>query len=169
MRYLRPYIHDIRSVDRIQIFRITFPPPGNAFVQCRAGNILNALHKFNQAVFITSFYWRKANPAITHHSGCHAMPTAWCQLFVPAYLAIVVGMDIHETWRQKLTTSIDLPGCFADALGQICEFDNFAIFNADRSVECRFASTIDDIGVRDCEVEHRSLLNRFDCLRLQEK
>ena len=50
------------------------PVPGQSFAQRRAGDVLDAFHKLDQAVPVLGPDWREANPAVPHHDCRDAVP-----------------------------------------------------------------------------------------------
>ena len=98
--HLRTDVHGVRRIDDVQIFRETLPAPGDAFVQGGAGNIFHRLHDLDQLALSAGMHGRETDATIAHHYRRYAMPATRCELFVPAHLAVIVGVDINEAWCQ---------------------------------------------------------------------
>src|SRR6185437_8149934 len=93
--------------DRIEVFGVAFPAPRDAFGQRGAGNVLNALHQFDQPVLTAGAHRGETHAAVAGDQGGHAMATGRLEQAVPANLAVVVGVDVDEPRRDDAAGGID--------------------------------------------------------------
>jgi hypothetical protein len=114
VRQLRPEVQVARpGLQRVEILAERFPRPAQSLIECRAGNVLDALHQFNQALAVLDLHRREAHAAIAHHRRGDAMPTRRLQIRIPGCLPVIVGMNVHEARCDKQALGVDLLGSAA--------------------------------------------------------
>ena len=95
-------------VDVVEVLGEALPRPREALVQRGAGDVLDALHQFDQPLVIRRAERREADAAVAHHDRGHAVPARRCQLDVPRRLAVVVGVDVDEAGCDELAVGVEL-------------------------------------------------------------
>ena len=147
-------VHRVGGVDVVEVFGEGLPAPGDAVMQRRAGDVLDALHQFDQFAFGARPHRGEADPAIAHHDGSDPMPAAWRHLLVPTDLAVVVGVDVHEAGGQQVALGIDDPlGLGGAAVGR-GDFGDRAAIGDHIGADRLGAGAVDEGGVLDDEIVH---------------
>ena len=103
---------------RVEIVGEGFPVEFHAFVQHRAGNVLDAFHQVDQVGRLARPHRREADAAIAEHRGRDAMPRGGRDERVPGRLAVIVGVDVDEARRDHQARRIDLAPALARAWGR---------------------------------------------------
>ena len=98
----------VHRAQRVHEFRETFPAPVDAFVQCSAGDVLDAFHQFDQIVMHVRSHRGEANATVTHHDGGHPMPARWPDQRVPRHLAVVMSVHIDPARLHQRPSGINL-------------------------------------------------------------
>ncbi|MNT32481.1 hypothetical protein D3C72_1683650 [compost metagenome] len=124
-----------------EVFGEALPLPVEAFVQRHARNVLDTFHEFDQPIVIMGPDWREANAAVPHHDGGDAMRTARLKPAVPHRLAVIVRMNVDESWRDQQAAGINL---FASRPMHRADFHNAALVDRDVGFEKRRAQAIGD-------------------------
>ena len=107
VRDLGPHVHGVRRVDVVEVFLEGFPAPGNTLVQRGARNVLHALHELDQLVLGAGAHRRETHAAVAHDDGGHAVPAGGGHVLVPADLAVIVRVDVHESGCQQISAGVD--------------------------------------------------------------
>ena len=152
MRHLQSDIErQRRGFHGIHIVGKAFPVPLDAFDKRRTRNIFHALHQADQPVMPLRLAGRKAHAAIAENGGGHAVKGRGLEIGVPGDLAVIVGVDIHETRRDDLAARVDL---LAPAIAHRADFGNDAIVDGDVALERRAAQPVIDGAILDHEIMH---------------
>ena len=141
------------GIEIIHILRKTLPSaPRNAFIECRAGDILDPFHHFDQFALTAGGHRRKANAAIAHHHGRDPVSGRGIELIVPANLAVVVGMNIDKTGRDNRPLRIK---CLARRRGNgTCDLGDATIFDADIAHSWGSTQSINKLSALDQDIKH---------------
>ena len=107
VRHLRPHVHRVGGVDAVEVVGERLPTPGNAVVQCGAGDVLHALHEFHQPVLAARSHRGETDAAVAHDDRGHAVPARRRDMLVPADLAVVVSVDVDEAGGQEVALGVD--------------------------------------------------------------
>ena len=95
-------------VEVVEVLGEGLPRPRQAFVQRRAGDVLDALHQLDQPLVIGRADGGEADAAVAHHDRGDAVPARRRQLDVPRRLAVVVGVDVDEPGRDEGAVGVEL-------------------------------------------------------------
>ena len=156
-------VDGVGGVDRIEVVAEALPAPRDALVEGGTGNVLDALHQFDELVLRTGPDRGEPHPAVAHDDRGDAVPTAGGDLLVPADLAVVVGVDVDEAGRDEVATGVDLPVAgFGDAaVGCGDDGRDRAAPHRDVAGEGGSPGSVDDAGVSDDEISHWCTPSRF--------
>ena len=160
MRHLRANINAVGRVDTVEVLAEALPAPRDAGVERRAGNIFDGLHEFDEGGLGAATHRREADAAVPHHHGRDTVPAARSDLFVPAHLTVVVGVDVDKTRGEQVAIGVD------DTLGipantALCGTayrDNFAGNDCDITRESVRARAVDYLCISNDQVVHVDLL-----------
>ncbi len=103
------------AFDGVQVLGDAAPVPGQALVERGAGNVLDTFHQLDQLGAVGRTDGGEADAAVPHHDRGHAVARRRLDAGVPGHLAVVVGVDVHETGGHHRTVGVDdAPGRFGD-------------------------------------------------------
>ena len=127
-------------------------------VERGARNVLDALHQADQPVLVARPHRREADAAVARDDGGDTVSARRLQQAVPADLAVVVGVDVHESRRDDLSGRVDRLGRVAlqrrVARPAAANLDDLAVLDAHVGSESVRARAVDDGSASDLEVEH---------------
>jgi hypothetical protein len=154
---------ELLLADRVEILRVAFPIPGDAFGERRAGNVFDTLHQLDQPLFPAGDDRGEADAAVAGDHRRHAVATGRLQQAVPADLAVVVGVDVDEAGSDDAIRRVDrLYGTTAEPgivdAATATHLHDPAVFDADIGCIAVGASSVDDGAADDLQVEHGQLL-----------
>ena len=108
VRHLRGDIDgSIQPLQRIKVFGKRLPVPGHTLGERAAGNIFHPLHQAHQPLLSIRCRRRKANAAVTHDHGGHAMPRGRRHFLIPGGLTVIVRVDIDKPRRDHASGGVD--------------------------------------------------------------
>jgi hypothetical protein len=152
VREVGRHVHRARpGVDVVEVLAEGLPLPLDALGQRRARDVLDALEELDEALVIGGTAGREADAAIAHHRGGHAVGGGGEHVAVPARLAVVVRVHVHEPGGDDRALGVERA---RRGLGDLAERDDLAVANADVGALARRAGAIDESAVLDEEVEH---------------
>src|SRR5262249_26296853 len=93
---------------RVEIVGKALPIPGKPLSHHDAWNVLDAFHHADEKLAILGMARRKANAAIAHDHGGHAMRRGRCKTIGPDHLAVVVSVDVDKARRDHEPLGVDL-------------------------------------------------------------
>ncbi len=137
------------SFHRVEVLPEALPRPVDPFVEHRAGNVLDALHQFDQPVVRVGSDRSEAHPTVAHHRGRHAVPARRLGVRPPGGLAVVVGVDVHEAGGDQLALRVDL---FGAASLNVADRDDGAGVDGDVSHEGLSAQAVGDLAASDHQI-----------------
>ena len=87
------------------------------------------------------------------------MPAARRELFVPANLSVVVGVDIDKPRRHKFARCINVLFGVADFIAFATAYlHDHPVLNTNGTVKGRGACTVNDLRISDFEIQHGGVL-----------
>ena len=138
------------GVQVVQILTEGLPLPLEAFVKRRAGNVFDAFHQLDQAVVIGGAHRGKADSAVAHHRGGHAVQAGGLHAVGPGGLAVVVGVDVDEARRDEFAAGVDLVGARA---GELADRGNAAVADGDVAFAQVVAQAIGERAAANHQIE----------------
>ncbi|CAG7209929.1 hypothetical protein PICSAR30_03446 [Mycobacterium avium subsp. paratuberculosis] len=166
---------ELLLADRVEVFGVGLPPPGDALGQRGAGNVLDTLHQLDQPLLGARPHRGEADPAVAGDHGGDAVTAGRLEQTVPAHLAVVVGVDVDEAGSHDFPCGIDgfggLGGRQAAGLGAVGadDVDDLAVPDADVGAIALRARPVDDGSAGDFQVEHETPLRRRGPSRRAER
>ena len=110
LRYLRADIDGAwHPLQRVEVLAERFPLPRDPLRQRAAGNVLYALHQFDEPVVPVGPHRSETDAAIAHDRGGDAMPARRRQMRIPGGLTVEMRVDVDESWRDGEAVSVDGP------------------------------------------------------------
>jgi hypothetical protein len=137
--------------ERVHVLRKALPVETHAFGQRHAGDVFHAFHQVDQVGLPAFAQRREADAAVAHHQRRHAVVDAGREGFIPAGLAVVVGVDVDETGHQPGAIGGD---ALARRTADAAQLDDAAALYADVGRGRCGAAAVDDGGALDQQVEH---------------
>ena len=98
---------EFAAADDIEVLGVGLPAPGDALGERGARDVLDALHQFDEPLFLAGPHRRESDSAVAGHDGGDTVIARRFQQIVPADLAVVVGVDVHEAGRDDLAGGVD--------------------------------------------------------------
>src|SRR5271169_5668124 len=97
-RYLRADIDGAwHPLQRVEVLAEGLPLPRDPLRQRAAGDVLYALHQFDEPVVPVGPHRSETDAAIAHDRGGHAMPARRCQMRIPGGLTVEMRVDVDES------------------------------------------------------------------------
>ncbi len=127
--------------DGVEVVAERLPFPAQALVQSGTGNVLDALHEFDEAITIARAYRRETDPAVAHHDGGDAVRRRRCQSVIPRGLAVVVRVDVDEPGDHQGAVGVDLA---PTAAGDLADRDDRAVGHRDVGGPYRCTGSVHD-------------------------
>ena len=90
-----------------QIFGEGFPVPLHPLSECRAGNILNALHQADQPFVAVGARRGKSDTAIAHDNGGNAVPAGRSHFGVPSRLSVIMRVDVNKSGGDDFSARVN--------------------------------------------------------------
>ena len=149
-------------VERAQVLVEALPLPGDALVQGRARDVLDALHQLDQSFVVRRPDRGEADAAVAHYDGRHAMPRRRREPAVPRRLAVVMGVNVDEPGRDQRAVGVDLP-CRPGA--DPTDLGDHAPVDRDVGRERLAPTPVDDRSSPDDQVVHDTIVARADAAR----
>ena len=149
--------------ERVEIFGEALPIPVEPIVERGAGDFLDALHQPDQPVALVRVRRREADATIPHDHAGDAIVERRAHQLVPARLAVIMGVDVHEARRHDQAVGVDLAPCGA---GNLTDFHDPAVL--DGHIGRRglgIGAAVDDRAATDYDIMHRPLLTRWSAIR----
>ena len=108
-------VGDLRAViyceaallDGVQVLREALPLPGDALRERGARDVLDALHQLDQPLLTTGSHRREAHTAVPADHRRDTVHARRFQGLVPADLAVIVGVDVDESWGHDPAGGVD--------------------------------------------------------------
>ena len=141
MRHLRSNVHVLRAFERGEVFRQRVPVPRQAFVQRRAGDVLNAFHQLHETLVVGVVHGGEPDTTVTEHHRGDAVPRRRLHRGLPGRLAVVVGVHIDKARCNECALGVDLSP--ASPIHRP-DLDHHAIGDRDVGGPSRRAGSIDD-------------------------
>ena len=145
--------HPAHPLDLVEVLGEALPVPGHAFVEGRAGDVLDSLHELDQPLPLGRPGRGEADAAVAHHNGGDAVPARRRDLGIPGDLPVVVGVDVDPTGGDQASVGVDLPPTgtevaphLGDAITVDGDVDPLASLGP---------GAVDQVAVADDEVVHR--------------
>jgi hypothetical protein len=85
------------------------PLPGDALVECRAGDVLYPLHELDQTTTLIGTARSETDAAVAHDRRRDTVPRRGGESVIPGRLAVVVRVDVDEAGDDQRTVSVDAP------------------------------------------------------------
>ncbi len=138
----------------VEILRIGLPgAPGHAFVEGRAGDVLDALHQFDQLALTSRRHGSEADAAVAHDDGADAVAGRGVHFLVPGDLAVVVGVNVDPGRGDDGAVRVDdLPGQLGDV---VAHGDDHPILHRHVAGERLAAGAVEDRPAANDGVVHR--------------
>ena len=151
VRKLAGDIHvEVSLRQRVEVFGVGLPGPGQALGQHRERNVLDAFHQPDQPVVIFGLAGREADAAVAHHHGGDPMPGGRLHPSVPGGLAVIVGVDIDKPRGHHLSARVDLLG---PRSRDPADRGDQPILDRDVRLERRRARSVDDSPAAHHQIE----------------
>jgi hypothetical protein len=134
---------------RIKVFGEGFPVPLHPFGQRRAGNILYPFHQPDQPIVPVRRGRSKADAAVAHDHGGHAVPAGRGHFLVPGGLAIIVRVHIDPARGDDLAGGVDLA---RGAAVNRADGGDQAVLHRDIAGKARRAGAVDNGAITDDQI-----------------
>ena len=133
--------------------------PLHPFVQGRSGDVLDALHQFDQRLLAAGTNGGEPDAAVAHHDRRDTVAGRRIHDVVPAHLAVVVRVHVDPSGCDDRSVGVDGVGrCVGDGA---TDLHDAAVLDGDVTTHGRCAGTVDDGAALDHVIEHvRVLLRR---------
>ena len=103
-----------RSFECVEVFGERLPLPVDAFVERRAGDVLDPFHQADEPVALVGLARSEPDPAVPRDDGGHPMERRGRQERIPGHLAVVVGVGVDEARCHEQARRVDDFGGVAD-------------------------------------------------------
>ena len=108
VRYLRADIEQSRRlIEEVEVLGEGLPSPPHALRERGAGDVLDALHQFDEPLAFAGPHWCEPDTAVTHDHGGDAVPARRREVRVPGDLTVVVRVDVDEAGCHEMTGGVD--------------------------------------------------------------
>ncbi len=149
---------ELLVADRVEVFGVGLPAPGDALGQRGAGNVLDTLHQLDQPSLGARPHRGEADAAVAGHHGGDPVTAGRLQRAVPADLAVVMGMDVDEAGGHQMPGRIEGFGGLTGQLGiagaATDHVDDLAGLDADVGLVALRSRSVHDCATGDLQVEH---------------
>ena len=96
-----------RRADDIEELAEGLPSPRDAFGERRARDVLDPFHQLDEPVLMAVVHGGEAHPAVPSDHRRHPVPARRREPGVPRGLAVEVGVDVDEPWRDQQAIGVD--------------------------------------------------------------
>ena len=152
-------VRDLRGdVDRVlapshdvEVVGEALPTPRDAFVERGAGDVLDALHQFDEPLVTVGTNRREAHAAVAHDDGRDAVPGRRSDQRIPGDLPVVVRVDVDPPRRDEEAGGVDLVGT---PLGHLAHRHDSPFIDGDVGHARCVAGTVDHRAASDHHVSH---------------
>ncbi|BBZ53841.1 hypothetical protein MPHO_08330 [Mycolicibacterium phocaicum] len=144
--------------DDVEVLAETLPAPRDALRQGSARDVLDTLHERDQPFLLAGAHGREADATVARNDRRHAVVARRLQHAVPADLAVVVGVDVHESGSDDLAAGVDrlgrITGQHRVVRTAAVNFDDLAVLDRDIGGEPVRPRAVDDSATGDLQIEH---------------
>ena len=138
-----------QAFQRVEVFGEGFPIPLHPFGERGAGDVLHPFHQPDQPFVAVGRGGGKADTAVAHHHGGHAVPAGRGHFRIPRGLTVIMGVNIDPAGRDDFAARVNLahgvPAHGADSGDQ-------AVLHRDVAGKARGAGAIDNRAIADDQV-----------------
>ena len=137
----------------VEVLGIALPcAPGHAFVERRAGYVLDALHELDQILLAARRNGGEADAAVAHHDRGDAMARGGVHVRIPGHLAVIVRVHVDPAGRNDAALCID--DLSRIARERLADRDDDPILQGNVAGHGVRARTIHEQAISDQRVEH---------------
>ena len=156
---LGTHVHrEFTPADDIEVLPESLPAPGDALGEGGAGNVLDAFHQPDQPFLLAGAHRCEADATVARDHGRHPVVARRFQQAVPADLAVVVGVDVHEPRSDDLAAGVDglgrITGQHSVIRAAPMNLDDLAVLDRDIGREPVGAGAVDNSATGDLQIEH---------------
>ena len=156
VRHGRAQIEGARHLSEgVDVFTERLPAPVDAFMQRRAGDVLDRLHQLDQERLTARANRGEADATVPHHCRGNAVVDRRTHHRVPGGLAVVVGVHVDPTGGDERPVGLDLaPSSLVNLT------DGNDLVTVDRNVggDRRCTGAVDDLPAAYHEVMHADIV-----------
>ena len=156
VRHSRAEIERARHLgEGVDVFTEGLPAPVDAFVQRRAGDVLDRLHQLDQECLAAGADRGEADATVPHHCRGDAVVDRRTHHGIPGGLAVVVSVHVDPTGGDERTVGLDLARS-----GLVDLTDGNDLVAVDRHVGGDRCCTgaVDDLSTTNHEVMHADIV-----------
>ncbi len=159
VRHVRSDVdHPWATRHRVEVLGERLPLPVDAFPQCGARDVFDALHQLDELLLAARVHRREPHAAVAGDDGGDAVPARRPELRVPRRLPVVVRVHVDETGRDEQAVGVDRR---AGGAVDSPDLDDAAVVDGDVGGERLTAQPVDDRPAPYHEIVHGRLPSSF--------